>query len=64
MWFCHDDCPLSGPSVCTECREKLSRSPGIPRRVIPLSVRSRVLDRLAEREAQRLRRRLDLDRPQ
>jgi hypothetical protein len=54
-WFCHEDCPLAGPSACDACREELRRSPDIPRRVIALSDGSPVLDRLAEREAERLR---------
>ena len=54
-WFCHEDCPLAGPSACDACRDKLRRSPDIPRRVIALSDGSQVLDRLAEREAERLR---------
>ena len=57
-WFCYEDCPLAGPSACDQCREKLRRSPEIPRRVIALSEGSQVLDRLAEREAERLRQRL------
>jgi hypothetical protein len=56
-WFCHEDCVISGPSVCEPCREKLSTSPDMPRRVIELTSAS-VLDRLAEREAERLRGRL------
>jgi hypothetical protein len=55
-WFCHDDCLLAGPSACEACRDKISRSPGTPRRVIALRSGSRVLDRLAEYEAERLRR--------
>jgi hypothetical protein len=54
-WFCYEDCPFAGPSACDECREKLRRSPDIPRRVIALNNGSQVLDRLAEREAERIR---------
>jgi hypothetical protein len=54
-WFCHEDCPLAGPAACADCREKVRRSPTIPRRVIMLEDSSRVLDSLAEREAARLR---------
>jgi hypothetical protein len=54
-WFCYEDCPLAGPSACDECREKVRRSPDIPRRIVALSDGSQVLDRLAEREAERLR---------
>jgi hypothetical protein len=57
-WFCHEDCLLSGPSVCEPCRDKLGESPDMPRRVIELSPGTAVLDRLAEREAERLRGRL------
>jgi hypothetical protein len=53
-WFCHEDCPRAGLSACEGCREKLARSPEMPRRVIALDD-TRVLDRLAEREAERLR---------
>jgi hypothetical protein len=61
-WFCYDDCPLPGPSACEDCREKINRSPGTPRRVIPLSAGSGVLDRLAKHEAERLRRLIGRDR--
>jgi hypothetical protein len=46
---------MAGPSACADCREKIRQSPDMPRRVIALKD-SRVLDRLAEREAERIRR--------
>lgn len=55
LWFCHDDCPLAGPSVCAACREKLRRSPDMPRLVIALHDGSEVLARLAEHEGERIR---------
>ena len=61
-WFCHEDCLLPGPSVCEPCRDKLGESPDMPRRVIELSPGTAVLDRLAEREAERLRGRLRRER--
>jgi hypothetical protein len=63
QWFCHEDCPLAGPSACEECRQKLRQSPDMPRRLIALRD-SRVLDHLAEQEAQRIRQQLRRhDRP-
>jgi hypothetical protein len=62
LWFCYEDCPLAGASACVDCREKLARSPDIPRRVIALERGSPVLDRLAEREAERIRRSIWKDR--
>jgi hypothetical protein len=56
-WFCYEDCPLAGLSACEGCREKLRESPDMPRRVIALND-TRVLDRLAQREADRIRRNL------
>jgi hypothetical protein len=61
-WLCYDDCPLPGPTACEDCRDKINRSPGTPRRVIPLSAGSGVLDRLAKHEAERLRRLIGRDR--
>jgi hypothetical protein len=52
---------IAGPSVCEPCRDKLNASPDMPRRVIELSTGTVVLDRLAEREAERLRGRLRRD---
>jgi hypothetical protein len=60
-WSCLDDCPLAGLSACDGCRERLRRSPDMPRRVIALED-TRVLDRLVERESERIRRRLWSDR--
>jgi hypothetical protein len=60
-WFCNEDCPVPGLSACAACRENISRSPDTPRRVIPLSAGSPVLDRLAEQEAERLRRLIGRD---
>jgi hypothetical protein len=58
-WFCHDDsCVLHGPSACDGCREKIRRAPDMTLRVIELERGDRVLDRLAQQEAERLRRRL------
>jgi hypothetical protein len=54
LWFCHEDCPFDGPSACTSCRDKIRQSPEVPRRVIALDD-TRLLDRLAEREADRVR---------
>jgi hypothetical protein len=62
-WFCHEDCPLAGPAACADCIAKLQRSPDTPRRVIMLPDGSRALDRLAEREAERIRDTLRRDRP-
>jgi hypothetical protein len=61
-WSCGDDCPYAGPSACERCRERLRRTPGAPRRVIPLRAGSPVLDGLTEHTAERLRRRLRGDR--
>jgi hypothetical protein len=58
LWFCHEDCPVVGPSACEECCEKIRRSPETPRRVVPLGSDDRVLDRLTEHTAERLRQRL------
>jgi hypothetical protein len=55
LWFCYEDCPLAGPSACEKCREKLLRSPETPRPVIPIERNSRVLDRLLEYDADRIR---------
>jgi hypothetical protein len=63
FWFCHEDCPLTGASACATCREKLRRSPDMPRRVIALDEGSQVLDRLAQHEGERLRRLLRKLRP-
>jgi hypothetical protein len=63
LWFCHEDCPLAGPAACAECIENLRRSPGMPRRVVMLKDGSRALDRLAEREAERIRETLRRDPP-
>jgi hypothetical protein len=62
FWFCHEACPLAGPSACAECREKIRRSPDMPRRVIMLEDGSRVLDSLAEVEAERIRALIRRDR--
>jgi hypothetical protein len=62
LWFCHEDCPLAGPSACADCREKVRRSPDTPRRVIMLQDGSRVLESLAEREAERIRELIRRDR--
>ena len=66
VWFCHEDCPLAGPSVCAECHEKLLVAPPeTPLRVIALERGSRVLDCLAEYDAARITRQLKRrDRPQ
>jgi hypothetical protein len=48
---------LVGPSVCDPCRDKLQVSPDMPRRVIALSD-PQVVDRLIQRETERLRGRL------
>ena len=61
-WSCYDDCPLPGPSACEACRERIKGSPDIPRRVIPLTADSEVLDALAKHEAERLRRLIGRDR--
>jgi hypothetical protein len=61
-WFCHEDCVLAGPSVCEPCRDKLRGSPDMPRRVIALSD-PQVVDRLVQRETERLRGRLRGQRP-
>ena len=59
LWFCHDDCPLSGPSVCEDCRPKIAEAPpGTPYRVIHLDRASRILRQLSEYEAARLAREL------
>lgn len=54
-WFCYEDCPLAGASVCEKCRDKLTED--TPLRVIPLLDRrdSWVFDRLIEHDAERLR---------
>jgi hypothetical protein len=58
-WSCHEECPLAGPSVCTDCREKLADAPpGTPYRVIPLDRATRILGSLVEHEADRLTREL------
>ena len=54
LWSCLEDCPFAGPSACAECREKLRTSPGMTRRVVPLTD-SRVLERLTENAGERLR---------
>ena len=57
-WFCYEDCPLAGASVCAACREKLREAPeDTPLRVIPLLDRrdSWVFDRLIEYDAERVR---------
>jgi len=53
-WFRYEDYPVSGASACDDCREKLRTSPDTPRHVIALRD-LRVLDRLAEHVAERLR---------
>ena len=55
LWFCHEECVLAGPSVCAACRERVIRSPDMPRRVIPLRNPHVVIERLAEDVADRLR---------
>jgi hypothetical protein len=59
-WFCYEDCPLAGASVCESCRGKLRDAPETPLRVIPLRDRrdSWVFDRLIEHEGERVRREL------
>ena len=63
LWFCYEECALPGPSACDECREKIRRSPDMPRRVIALGTGGRTLDLLTQREAERLRQRLRGPRP-
>jgi hypothetical protein len=53
-WFCHEACVIAGPAVCEPCRATRRDA---PRRVIPLSSGYWPLDRLADREAERLRNR-------
>jgi hypothetical protein len=53
---------MVGLSACRECREKIQRAPDTPRRVIALQEGSRVLGRLAEREAERIRRLIQRNR--
>jgi len=53
LWFCYEDCPLTGPSICAECAKSTELSDA-PRRVIGLS--SKILNRLTEAEGERLRR--------
>jgi hypothetical protein len=53
-WFCHEDCPVVGPSVCDRCRERL-RTSDTPRRVIALRAGSPALDRLTQHAAERIR---------
>jgi hypothetical protein len=53
LWFCYEDCLLTGPSICAECATSDELSDA-PRRVIGLS--SKILNRLTEAEAERLRR--------
>ena len=63
LWFCHEDCPLDGPSVCEDCRAKLLDVPETPHRVVPLG--PRVLARLAQYDADRIRQALSRrQRPQ
>ena len=58
-WFCLEDCPLAGPSVCDDCRDKLAdEPPGMTYRVVALDRASHVLGSLVERAADRLRREL------
>ena len=59
-WFCYEDCPLPGASVCANCRERLREAPDTPLRVIPLQDPRDgwVFDRLIEHDAERLRREL------
>jgi hypothetical protein len=47
---------MPGASACQACRDRISRSPGAARLVIPLKAGSPVLDHLARHEAERLRR--------
>ena len=54
LWFCQQECPLVGPSVCDTCRDRIRRTPETPLRVIPLRDPS-VLARLAENEGKRWR---------
>ena len=56
-WSCAEDCVLAGLSACEGCRNELRRSPDMPRRVIALED-TRVLDRLTQREIERIRRHL------
>jgi hypothetical protein len=62
VWFCHEDCVLSGASACEDCREKLRMSPEMQRRVVDLRDR-RVMDRLIEHASENIRKLLRRDRP-
>ena len=54
MWFCENECPLVGPSVCDGCRDRIRRSPNTPVRVIPITDVS-VVERLMQAEGKRWR---------
>jgi hypothetical protein len=57
-WFCYEECPLPGASVCESCREKLLQAPeDTPLRVIPIQDRhdSWIFDRLIEHDGERVR---------